>query len=87
MLKKMDGSEEPYMIPGGLMESFQTRLEVEKTQLFEMRKEIEDDHQRKKVEIEAMNKDFYSQQAHLESRIQSILKKLPIEVLHDLQDE
>ncbi|MFS7922358.1 hypothetical protein Hanom_Chr03g00248141 [Helianthus anomalus] len=53
MLKKMDCGEEPYMIPVGLMESFQARLEVEKTQLFEMRKEIEDDHQRKKAEIEA----------------------------------
>ncbi|KAF5788963.1 putative transposase, Ptta/En/Spm, plant [Helianthus annuus] len=87
MLKKMDGGEEPYMIPGGLMESFQASLEVEKTQLFEMRKEIEDDHQRKKAEIEAMKKDFHSQQGHFESRIQSIFKKLPIEVLQDLQDE
>ncbi|KAJ0578411.1 putative transposase, Ptta/En/Spm, plant [Helianthus annuus] len=87
MLKKMDGGEEPYIIPGGLMESFQASLEVEKTQLFEMRKEIEDDHQRKKAEIEAMKKDFHSQQAHFESRIQSILKKLPVEVLQDLQDE
>ncbi|KAJ0725117.1 hypothetical protein HanPI659440_Chr12g0455201 [Helianthus annuus] len=87
MLKKMDGGEEPYMIPGGLMESFQVSLEAEKTQLFEMRKETEDDHQRKKVEIEAMKKDIHSQQAHLESRIQSILKKLPVEVLQNLQDE
>ncbi|MFS7964177.1 hypothetical protein Hanom_Chr08g00747141 [Helianthus anomalus] len=87
ILKKMDGGEEPYIIPGGLMKSFQANLEVEKTQLFEMRKEIEDDHQRKKAEMEAMKKDFHSQQAHFESRIQSILKKLPVEVLQDLEDE
>ncbi|MFS7972607.1 hypothetical protein Hanom_Chr09g00846801 [Helianthus anomalus] len=33
MMKKMDGGKEPYMIPGGLMESFKTDIEVKKTQM------------------------------------------------------
>ncbi|MFS7946885.1 hypothetical protein Hanom_Chr06g00541601 [Helianthus anomalus] len=42
-------------------ESFKANVEVEENQLLEMRKEIEDDHERKKAELEAIQKDFDSQ--------------------------
>ncbi|KAK1429859.1 hypothetical protein QVD17_12141 [Tagetes erecta] len=87
MLKRVEGGEEPYMIPGGLMESFKGSLEVEKTQLLEMRKEIEEDHQKKKDEMEAMKKDFDRQRANLEATMQSLLKNLPNGVLLNVTNE
>ncbi|XP_021995057.1 uncharacterized protein LOC110891818 [Helianthus annuus] len=87
MMEKMDGKEEPYMIPDGLMESFKADIEGEKTQLLEMRKEIEEEHQRKKAELKAMHKDFENKQANFEATMLSIMEKLPIEVLQDLRDE
>ncbi|KAK9074853.1 hypothetical protein SSX86_003172 [Deinandra increscens subsp. villosa] len=70
MMKKMDGVEEKYMLPGGLMESFKASMEVEKT---EMKKEIEEDYQKKKAELEAM-----------QIKLKNVLEKLPIEVVQDL---
>ncbi|KAJ0579774.1 putative transposase, Ptta/En/Spm, plant [Helianthus annuus] len=87
MMEKMDGKDEPYMIPDGLMESFKADIEGEKTQLLEMRKEIEEEHQRKKAELKAMHKDFDNKQANFEATMRSIMEKLPIEVLQDLRDE
>lgn len=87
MLKKVEGGVEPYMIPGGLMESFKASLDVEKTQLLEMRKEIEEDHQKKKDEIEAMKKDFDRKQANLEATIQNLVKNLPNGVFRNVTDE
>ncbi|MFS7927857.1 putative transposase, Ptta/En/Spm, plant [Helianthus anomalus] len=51
---------------------------VEKTQLLEMRKEIEEEHQRKKAELKAMHKDFDNKQANFEATMRSIMEKLPI---------
>ncbi|KAD5802980.1 hypothetical protein E3N88_14340 [Mikania micrantha] len=47
------------------MESFKANVDVEKNQLLEMRKEIEDDHERKKVELEAMRADIDNQPTKL----------------------
>ncbi|KAD4585478.1 hypothetical protein E3N88_23079 [Mikania micrantha] len=41
-----------------LYESFKANVDVEKNQLLEMRKEIEDDHERKKAELEAIREDI-----------------------------
>ncbi|KAJ0725958.1 hypothetical protein HanPI659440_Chr12g0464801 [Helianthus annuus] len=61
LVKKVDGACSSYMISEWLMESFKANVEVEKNQLLEMRKEIEGDHERKKAELEAMQKDIDSQ--------------------------
>ncbi|MFS7918022.1 hypothetical protein Hanom_Chr03g00196071 [Helianthus anomalus] len=42
-------------------ESFKANVEIEKKQFLKMRKEIEEDNERKKAELEAMQKDFDSQ--------------------------
>ncbi|KAL8248743.1 hypothetical protein R6Q59_005611 [Mikania micrantha] len=60
------------MITEGLMESFKENVDVEKNQLLEMRKEIEDDHERKKAELEAMREDIDSQQQNLEAMMQKV---------------
>ncbi|MFS8019966.1 hypothetical protein Hanom_Chr15g01410041 [Helianthus anomalus] len=75
------------MIPDGLMESFKADIKGEKTQLLEMRKEIEEEHQRKKAELKGMHKDVHNKQANFEATMRSIMEKLPIEVLQDLRDE
>ncbi|KAL8242016.1 hypothetical protein R6Q59_012318 [Mikania micrantha] len=49
MIKKLEGASTSYIIPNGLMESFKANVDVEKNQLIEIRKEIEDDHERKKT--------------------------------------
>ncbi|KAJ0477688.1 hypothetical protein HanHA300_Chr13g0491431 [Helianthus annuus] len=56
LVKKVDGACTSYMISEGLMESFKANVEVEKNQLLEMRREIEEDHERKKAKLEAMQK-------------------------------
>ncbi|KAK1429896.1 hypothetical protein QVD17_12220 [Tagetes erecta] len=77
MVKTLDGGEEPYMISGGLMESLKASIEVEKTQLLEMRKEMEEDHQRKKAELEAMRIDFNNERANLEAKMRDIMENRP----------
>ncbi|KAD3066892.1 hypothetical protein E3N88_34772 [Mikania micrantha] len=62
----------------GLMESFKANVDVEKNQLIEMRKEIEDDHERKKAELEAMREDIDSQRQNLEAMMQKVFKQLPL---------
>ncbi|KAJ0521644.1 hypothetical protein HanIR_Chr10g0473371 [Helianthus annuus] len=78
LVKKVDGACTSYMIPEGLMESFKANVEVEKNQLLEMRKEIEEDHERKKAELEAMQKDIDNQRQNLEAMMQKVMKRLPV---------
>ncbi|KAD7117508.1 hypothetical protein E3N88_04776 [Mikania micrantha] len=78
MIKKLDGASTSYIIPDGVMESFKANVDVEKNQLIEMRKEIEDDHERKKAELEAMREDIDSQRQNLEAMMQKVLKQLPL---------
>ncbi|KAD4586580.1 hypothetical protein E3N88_24181 [Mikania micrantha] len=73
LIKKVEGPTS-YMIPDGLIESFKANVDVEKNQLLEMRKEIEDDHERQKAELEAIREDIDSQRQNLEAMMQ----KLPI---------
>ncbi|KAL8242264.1 hypothetical protein R6Q59_012566 [Mikania micrantha] len=63
------------MITEGLMESFKANVDVEKNQLLEMRKEIEDDHERKKAELEAMRADIDNQRQNLEAMMQKLPMK------------
>ena len=77
MVKTLDGGEEPYMISGGLMESLKANIEVEKTHLLEMRKEMEEDHQRKKAEIEAMWIEFNNQRKNFEAKMHDLMENRP----------
>ncbi|KAL8267756.1 hypothetical protein R6Q59_001554 [Mikania micrantha] len=78
LIKKVEGPTS-YMIPEGLIESFKANANVEKNQLLEMCKEIEDDHERKKAEFEAIREDIDSQCQNLEAMRQKVLEapKLP----------
>nr|GEW97398.1 hypothetical protein [Tanacetum cinerariifolium] len=51
LIKKVNGSETSYMVPRELMESMRTNIDSELNRLVEMRKQIEDDHERKKLEL------------------------------------
>ncbi|KAL8201851.1 hypothetical protein R6Q57_010998 [Mikania cordata] len=61
LIKKVEGPSTSYMIIEGLMKSFKANVDVDKNQLLEIRKEIEDDHERKKAELEAMRADIDKQ--------------------------
>ncbi|KAL8229683.1 hypothetical protein R6Q57_014583 [Mikania cordata] len=76
--KKVEGPSTSYMITKGLMESFKANVDVEKNQLLEIRKEIEDDHERKKAELEAMREDTDSQRQSLEAMIQKVIRQLHV---------
>ncbi|KAD4982497.1 hypothetical protein E3N88_19168 [Mikania micrantha] len=78
LIKKVEGPSTSYMITEGLMESFKANVDVEKNQLLEMRKEIEDDHERKKAELEAMRADIDNQRQNLEAMMQKVIRQLPI---------
>ncbi|MFS7905595.1 hypothetical protein Hanom_Chr01g00049501 [Helianthus anomalus] len=80
LVKKVDGACTSYLISEGLMESFKANVEVEKNQLLKMRREIEEDHERKKNELEAMQKDIDSQRQNLEAMMQKVMKRLPLEI-------
>ncbi|KAL8255313.1 hypothetical protein R6Q59_033534 [Mikania micrantha] len=77
LIKKVEGPTS-YMIPDGLIESFKANVDVEKNQLLEMRKEIEDDHERQKAELEAIREDIDSQRQNLEAMMQKVIKQLPV---------
>nr|GEX09793.1 hypothetical protein [Tanacetum cinerariifolium] len=51
LIKKVNGSETSYMVLGELMESMRTDIYAELNRLVEMQKQIEDDHERKNLEI------------------------------------
>ncbi|KAL8226906.1 hypothetical protein R6Q57_016738, partial [Mikania cordata] len=75
LIKKVDGPSTSYMIPEGLMQSFKEN--VEKNMLLEMRKEIEDDHEREKAKHEAMYDHNDNQRQNLEAMMQKVIKQLP----------
>ncbi|KAL8239618.1 hypothetical protein R6Q59_016185 [Mikania micrantha] len=60
------------------LESFKANVDVEKNQLLEMHKEIEDDHERQNAELEAIREDINSQRQNLEAMMQKVIKQLPV---------
>ncbi|KAD4180016.1 hypothetical protein E3N88_28607 [Mikania micrantha] len=78
LIKKVEGPSTSYMIAEGLMESFKANVDVDKNQLLEIRKEIEDDHERKKAELQAMREDIDSQRQSLEAMMRKVIRQLPV---------
>ncbi|KAD4180031.1 hypothetical protein E3N88_28622 [Mikania micrantha] len=78
LIKKVEGPSTSYMIAEGLMESFKANVDVDKNQLLEIRKEIEDDHERKKSELQAMREDIDSQRQSLEAMMRKVIRQLPV---------
>lgn len=58
LIKKINGSDTSYMLPGDLMESIKASAEAEKKQLADMRKELQEKHERDKAELEAIRNDI-----------------------------
>ncbi|KAL8245948.1 hypothetical protein R6Q59_007164 [Mikania micrantha] len=79
LIKKLDGGDTSLMVPGGIVESFKASVEVEKKQLLEQRKEIEEDLERKKAELEAMQKDINNQRETFEATVRKLMEQLPFE--------
>ncbi|CAH1449408.1 unnamed protein product [Lactuca virosa] len=76
--KKVGGGDTSYMIPAGLMESFKTN-EVERNQLVEMQKEIQEDHGKKiQAKLEAMRLDINNQRENFDAMMQKFVKQ-PLE--------
>ncbi|GKG03156.1 hypothetical protein Tco_0310792, partial [Tanacetum coccineum] len=93
--KKVNGSETSYVVLGELMESVKTDIDAELSRLVEMRKHIEDDHERKKLELaeehkrkkaelEDMSKKIEDQHDKLvEDAVKKLIQKLPPRVVRD----
>nr|KAJ0189037.1 hypothetical protein LSAT_V11C800450200 [Lactuca sativa] len=76
--KKVGGGDASYMIPTGLMESFKAN-EVKRNELMEMRKEIQEDHEKKQAGLEAMQIDIKKQQENLEAMMRKLAEQQPRE--------
>ncbi|KAL8204426.1 hypothetical protein R6Q57_010049 [Mikania cordata] len=61
----------------GLTESFNASFEGQKHELLEMRKELYEEHERKKTELEAIQLDIKNQQEHLEAMMRKLMEQLP----------
>nr|GEV91385.1 hypothetical protein [Tanacetum cinerariifolium] len=92
-LIKVNGSEMSYMVPGELMEPVRTDIDAELNRLVEMRKQIKDDHEWKKLEIaeehkrnkaelEDMRKKLKTNVTnYLKMRLRSLYKSYLLELL------
>ncbi|KAL4574229.1 hypothetical protein LXL04_021055 [Taraxacum kok-saghyz] len=78
LIKKVGGGDTSYMIPEALMESFKSN-EVERNQLIEMKKEIQEDHEKKKAELEAMKLDINNQREKFEEMIRVFREQQALE--------
>ncbi|KAL8246230.1 hypothetical protein R6Q59_007446 [Mikania micrantha] len=77
LIKKLNGGDTTCTFPGGLMESFNASFEGQKHELLKLRKELDEEHERKKTELEAIQLDIKNQQEHLEATMQKLLEQLP----------
>ncbi|KAL8211073.1 hypothetical protein R6Q57_005510 [Mikania cordata] len=66
------------MLPEGIMKSFNASFEGQKHELLEMRKELDEEHERKRTELEAIQLDIKNQQEHLEATIRKLMEQLPL---------
>ncbi|KAL4554299.1 hypothetical protein LXL04_039578 [Taraxacum kok-saghyz] len=78
LIKKVGGGDTSYMIPKALMETFKAN-EVERNQLIEMKKEIQEDHEKKKAELEAMQIDINNQREKFEEMIREFREQQALE--------
>ncbi|KAL4561440.1 hypothetical protein LXL04_033606 [Taraxacum kok-saghyz] len=78
LIKKVGGGDTSYMIPEALMESFKVN-EVERNQLIEMKKEIQEDHEKKNAELEAMQIDINNQREKFEEMIREFKEQQALE--------
>ncbi|KAL8201983.1 hypothetical protein R6Q57_011130 [Mikania cordata] len=75
----MDGGDTTYMVPGGLEESFNASFEGQKHQLLEMKKELDEEHEKKKLELEVIQEDIKNQREHLKATMRKLMEQLPHE--------
>nr|GEU39924.1 hypothetical protein [Tanacetum cinerariifolium] len=76
LIKKVNGGETSYMVPGELMESVRTTIDAELNRLVEMRKNIEDDHERKKLELAEEHKRNKAELEYMRKEIEDQRDKL-----------
>ena len=97
LIKKVNGGETSYMVPTDLMEYVKTAIDAQMKRLVEMRKKIEDDRERKKLELaeehkrnkaeieemrNEMRKEIDDQRDRLvEDAVQKLIEKLPPRVV------
>ncbi|KAL8252191.1 hypothetical protein R6Q59_035884 [Mikania micrantha] len=73
----INGGDTTCTFPGGLMESFNVSFEGQKHELLEIRKELDEEHERKKRELEAIQLDIKNQHEHLEATMRKLMEQLP----------
>ncbi|KAL4579197.1 hypothetical protein LXL04_015335 [Taraxacum kok-saghyz] len=78
LIKKVGGGDTSYMIPETLMETFKAN-EVERNQLIEMKKDIQEDHEKMKAELEAMQIDINNQREKFEEMIREFREQQALE--------
>nr|GEX32150.1 hypothetical protein [Tanacetum cinerariifolium] len=93
LLKKVNGGETSYTVPTKIMESVRTTIDAEFNRLVEMRKNIEDDHEQKKLELaeehrrnkaelEYMRKEIKDQHDKLvKDAVEKLIRKLPPKIV------
>ncbi|KAL8237730.1 hypothetical protein R6Q59_018811, partial [Mikania micrantha] len=81
LIKKINGGDTTNMFPEGIMESFNASFEGQKHELLEMRKELDEEHERKRTELEAIQLDIKNQQEHLEATMRKLMEQLPLKDL------
>ncbi|KAD6454645.1 hypothetical protein E3N88_09351 [Mikania micrantha] len=77
LIKEINDGDTTYTFPGGLMESFNASFEGEKHELVEMRKKLDEEHERKRTELDAIQLDIKNQQEHLEATMRKLMEQLP----------
>ncbi|KAL8255139.1 hypothetical protein R6Q59_033360 [Mikania micrantha] len=75
-IKKLNDRDTTYTFIGGLMKSFNTSFEGQKHELVEMRKKLDEEHERKRTELEAIQLDIKNQQEHLEATMRKLMEQL-----------
>ncbi|KAD6454504.1 hypothetical protein E3N88_09210 [Mikania micrantha] len=78
LIKKINCGDTTNMFPEGIMESFNASFEGQKNELLEMIKELDEEHERKRIELEAIQLDIKNQQEHLEATMQKLMEQLPL---------
>ncbi|GJW93864.1 hypothetical protein Tco_0173536 [Tanacetum coccineum] len=76
LIKKVNGSETSYMVPGELMEFVRTDIDAKLNRLVEIRKQIKDDHERKKLEIAEEHKRNKAELEDMRNEIEDQRDKL-----------
>lgn len=88
VLKKSVAAAGSYVVPKEVMDAVRADMEAEKTEIADMRKELEADYEQKKANLEAdyakkMEQFDKSRESLVEDILQKLIAKLPSDVVRE----